>query len=283
MARTNNLSNFLTDVADAIRTKKGSEELIAAEDFDTEIENLPSGGDLSEYYTSTISSGTTAAGGWKDTIKKMPAFTNDGTNCSYMFYDCTSTIIDLSNFNTSSVTNMEGMFRSCSKVEGLNLSTFNTQNVTNMKNIFSGCSKLQTITHNLNMSNVDNMEGMFGNCTSLREVDFSNVPSKTSINTMYGMFSGCTKIEIIDLSGFNINSISTLGYTFSNCRNLNKLDVRGIKFSSAGYNPGSMFQNVPANCEIIVKDDTQKNWVLTQRSDFTNVKTVAEYETEQNA
>lgn len=44
MARTNSLGNFLTDVADAIRTKKGSQELIAAADFDTEIENLPSGG-----------------------------------------------------------------------------------------------------------------------------------------------------------------------------------------------------------------------------------------------
>lgn len=40
MARTDTLSNFLSDVADAIRTKKGSEELIAAEDFDTEIENI---------------------------------------------------------------------------------------------------------------------------------------------------------------------------------------------------------------------------------------------------
>lgn len=46
MARTDTLGNFLTDVADAIRTKKGSEELIAAADFDTEIENLPSGGGI---------------------------------------------------------------------------------------------------------------------------------------------------------------------------------------------------------------------------------------------
>ena len=43
MARTNNLNNFLTDVANAIRTKKGTQATIAAADFDTEIENLPSG------------------------------------------------------------------------------------------------------------------------------------------------------------------------------------------------------------------------------------------------
>lgn len=62
MARTNTLGNFLTDVADAIRTKKGSQELIAAADFDTEIENI-----------SGIS---------------MPAMEND-----VMFYDYDGTVV----------------------------------------------------------------------------------------------------------------------------------------------------------------------------------------------
>lgn len=44
MARTDTLPHFLTDVADAIREKKGTQETIQASDFDTEIENLPSGG-----------------------------------------------------------------------------------------------------------------------------------------------------------------------------------------------------------------------------------------------
>ena len=44
MARTNTLGNFLTDVATAIKTKKGDDTPILASDFDTEIENLPSGG-----------------------------------------------------------------------------------------------------------------------------------------------------------------------------------------------------------------------------------------------
>lgn len=44
MARTNNLTNFLTDVANAIRTKKGTETDIPAADFDTEILALPAQG-----------------------------------------------------------------------------------------------------------------------------------------------------------------------------------------------------------------------------------------------
>ena len=44
MARIDSLGNFLTDVADAIRTKKGTTDTIKASEFDTEITNLPSGG-----------------------------------------------------------------------------------------------------------------------------------------------------------------------------------------------------------------------------------------------
>lgn len=43
MARTDNLKVFLTDVADAIRTKKGTTELIPANTFDTEIESISGG------------------------------------------------------------------------------------------------------------------------------------------------------------------------------------------------------------------------------------------------
>ena len=44
MARTDTLINFLTDVAAAIKTKKGDSTPIPAANFDTEIANLPSGG-----------------------------------------------------------------------------------------------------------------------------------------------------------------------------------------------------------------------------------------------
>ena len=44
MARIDNLTNFLTDVATAIKDKKGDNTSIKASDFDTEITNLPSGG-----------------------------------------------------------------------------------------------------------------------------------------------------------------------------------------------------------------------------------------------
>lgn len=43
MARTNNLTNFLTDVATAIKTKTGDSTLIPASQFDTKIANITTG------------------------------------------------------------------------------------------------------------------------------------------------------------------------------------------------------------------------------------------------
>lgn len=46
MARTDTLGHFLTDVADAIREKKGSQATITASNFDTEIASISGGANL---------------------------------------------------------------------------------------------------------------------------------------------------------------------------------------------------------------------------------------------
>ena len=58
MARVNNLSNFLTDVASAIKTKKGSETNIPAANFDTEILALPSQGVYEQRVLNISANGT---------------------------------------------------------------------------------------------------------------------------------------------------------------------------------------------------------------------------------
>ena len=69
MARIDTLTNFLTDVAAAIKDKKGDSTPIPAPNFDTEIANLPSGDDetlkglIERSLTSiTIPSGVTKIG-----------------------------------------------------------------------------------------------------------------------------------------------------------------------------------------------------------------------------
>lgn len=74
MARTDTLGNFLTDVAEAIRTKEGTTETIPASEFDTRIANLSGGGNVEE----TISSLSTLE-------TKMVEATNQ--HIDYLFND----------------------------------------------------------------------------------------------------------------------------------------------------------------------------------------------------
>ena len=58
-----------------------------------------------------------------------------------MFDHCASlTSLDVSNWDTSNVTNMAGMFRSCFNLTSLNLNSWDTSNVTNMAGMFQGDS-----------------------------------------------------------------------------------------------------------------------------------------------
>ena len=48
--------------------------------------------------------------------------------------------LDINNFNTDDVTNMNYMFFNCSSLKELNLNIFNTNNVESMYGMFSWCS-----------------------------------------------------------------------------------------------------------------------------------------------
>ena len=59
---------------------------------------------------------------------------------SLMFYKCSSLKeLNLNNFITNNVTNMNGMFHGCSSLKELNLNNFNNNNVTDMRYMFYGC------------------------------------------------------------------------------------------------------------------------------------------------
>ena len=63
-----------------------------------------------------------------------------------MFYKCNSIkCINLSNFDTSNVTNMKGMFYNCKNLTSIDLSNFDTSKVEHMDYLFYNCEKLEYI------------------------------------------------------------------------------------------------------------------------------------------
>jgi hypothetical protein len=122
--------------------------------------------------------------------------------------------------------------------------------------------------------------------TALEEIDLSNLVSSGCKGTAQyeGMLTANRKAKRILLPKFDFSNGSTTktrfyDSIFKNCESLEFLDIRSSSFidsSSTSYN--DMFGGVPANCLIIVKSATERNFLLKVRSDLTNIKTVAEYE-----
>lgn len=189
------------------------------------------------------------AGGGTDMLQSRVDETKD---CSYLFYYYKGTNPDcVKNLDTSNVTNMGYMFSFCSSLTSLDVSNFNTSNVTNMEGIFRECKSLTSLNlSNFNTKNVTLMGGvfigggMFYNCSKLTSLDLSNFDT-TNVTNMTNMFFGCSQLQHLDISNFD----------FTNVANYNK-----------------MFNGVPANCEILVKDETAKTWITSKFTNLTNVK-----------
>ena len=69
----------------------------------------------------------------------------------------------IENFNTSNVENMIRTFEKLYEMESMDLSNFDTSKVTDMSLIFNECHKLKEIKEieKFNISNVENMNAMF--------------------------------------------------------------------------------------------------------------------------
>ena len=83
--------------------------------------------------------------------------------------------IDLSNFDSSSMTYMGSMFYECSSLESINLTNFNTSLVTRMDYMFYRCYSLKSINlSSFNTSLVTHMDHMFHDCSSLESIELSS-------------------------------------------------------------------------------------------------------------
>ena len=153
---------------------------------------------------------------------------------SYMFAHFTNLEkIDFGNcFDTSNVTDMNGMFYGCSSLTSLNLTGFDTSNVTNMAYMFSGCSNLTSLNlTGFDTSNVTGMSYMFSRCGSLTSLDLTGFDT-SNVRDMTGMFSDCSSLVSLDLTSFNTSNVVTAEYMFAWCRNLTSLDLSSFDSSS---------------------------------------------------
>lgn len=198
-------------------------------------------------------------------------------DCTYLFYNGARLgAIDSLFALCKNVVSMFHMFHGCKQLKNLDLSSFDTSNVTNMEYTFQGCNLLMDLNlSNFDTSNVTNMQNIFYGCEYLQNIIGVNNFNTSKVTNMYGMFYYCSKLTSLDLSNFDTSNVTNMVNMFYNCKKLTHLDIRNFTFNKVTSYSG-MLGNISTDCLIIVKGDTEKEWITSKFTTLTNVKTVAE-------
>ena len=162
-------------------------------------------------------------------------------SCSNMFTSLTNIIkVDLSNFDSSQVTDMSSMFYKCSNIKEINLNGLDTSVVEDMNSMFYECKSLTSLDFSsFNTLKVLYMQYMFFECDSLQSLNLTSFKTP-SLTTTYFMFNDCDKLTYIDLSNFVTSKVNNMGSMFGWCINLISVDLSN--FDTSGVtNLGSMF------------------------------------------
>ena len=139
--------------------------------------------------------------------------------------------LDLSNFDTSQVTDMNIMFNHMRDLTTLDLSNFDTSQVTDMNIMFNHMRDLTTLDlSNFDTSKVTNMRGMFGAMFNLTTLNLSSFDT-SKVTDMYGMFHGTSKLTSLDLSNFDTSKVTDMQWMFRGMPNLTTLNLSSFNTS----------------------------------------------------
>ena len=243
-----NIVELLTDVADAIREKKGTTDKINAQSFADEIKNLPSGS--APRYTGHADAEGLRAIGWTD--EDIAYYQENGVNWNAEddeYHKVTDDnkalygvltngnistyrdrIVYLPKIDTSARTSMSGIFSTCYSLVAI--PQLDTQNVTNMSSMFSKCYSLVSIPP-LDTAKVRDMSGIFNYCFSLVSIPQLDTAKVTNMGSM---FSNCQ--SLVAIPQLDTQNVTNMGSMFSTCYSLvaiPQLDTQNVT------NMGSMF------------------------------------------
>ena len=218
MARTDTLTNFLTDVSTAIKTKKGDDTPILASNFDTEITNLPSGGVEPPTKGFTVDELDSDGYATKVTVYGS-SIPNGAFGCSsssykpYLSYNLT----DVS-FNEPVTKIGKYAFRDASNLVNIG----SLDNVTSLgESAFMGCSKLKVKSANkVTMFYTTSFSG----CSSLIQMSMESTTGILGGNTTNGAFYKCTSLKAVWI-GSSITDSGFSRYSFNGCTSMIKMFI----------------------------------------------------------
>ena len=151
--------------------------------------------------------------------------------------------LDLSNFDTSKVTDMSKMFSSMENLTSLNLSNFDTSKVTDMSQMFANMYALTSLNlSNFDTSKVTDMSKMFSDMIYLTSLNLSNF-NTSKVTDMREMFQNVRRLTSLDLSSFNTFNVTDMQSMFEYMYALTSLNLSNFDTSNV-TNMGSMFDEM---------------------------------------
>ena len=171
-----------------------------------------------------------------------------------VFYNCSSlTSLDVSNWNTSKVTNMMGTFMKCSALTSLDVSNWNTSNVTTMWGMFNNACSLKTLNLNSwDVSKVTDMTNMFkcSETSQLERIYCDKVWTGASGVKSDGMFNGCVALK----GGISYDSSKlTIAYARPNTGYFTKLPKPRIGIGGKAKKAKSIYIGIGGKAKKVTK------------------------------
>ena len=229
------LTDQLTAIGNAIRSKTGGTALIDLDDMPTAILNIPSGGVSPSSADLTLTGDMSSAflnGRFKWIFDLYPTLVSSSgiTSASAMFSGYTGTIIPIDiNINNALMNNM---FKGSSITESPTLSG-NTS--VNFASLYENCTNLRTIPENVvtNLtiaSSTIARSAIFSGCFSLKHIPSLMITKMINVGgNINGNYSNicrnCYVLDSLNNLGVNVGTTTKnlFSYAFNNCGRLNSL------------------------------------------------------------
>lgn len=186
---------------------------------------------------------------------------SNGSNLSYMFYDCIN-LVSLSNFKVGpNNTNIDHTFYNCNKLSELDVSEWDTSNITNMGALFWRCYKIPSLdVSKWNTSNVTSFGSTFQQMSSLKELDVSNFDTSKCTTFSYMFYN--TPVENLDMSKWDTSKSTNFQYMFY-AGKMTEYDVSNFSFENA-KNLDFMFSGCNSCTKFVLNSDIPLVTDMTQ-------------------
>lgn len=213
----------------------------------------------------------------------------NASTCSFMFVDINVSEIDLTEFDTTNIVDMDYMFLEAdlgdcfslgsptnaqatntesssidaqANTPDRNILTLNTEGVTSMSGMFKDCKVKHLDLNSLRTHNVTDFSDMFCSCNDLIDLNVDGFDTSNA-EDFHGMFQGCIKLTQLNVKHFNVDNVLHMSCLFSKCLRLKVIDLESWNFSQVS-DANEMF----AYCEKLEKIIANFNFKMIKEMAF---------------